>query len=332
MRVVGILILAFCCSSLTSFSQTTPAASGQKAPDLDHFDAKSVDSSVDPCTDFYKYSCNKWVEKNPVPADEVFWGSFGKLQLWNTAAVHQTILDTAAKAPAQRTPVEQKIGDYWSACTNQSARDANALPWLRPQLARIDAISSKGQIADIIAFIHTSIPGAWEPADPETRAAMFGFGSSPDFHDTTHVIAQFDQGGMGLPGREFYLNDDAKSVEIRKKYVAYLSHLLQLSGIPQVQADSDAAISLQMETAMAKSAMEIVKRRDPKNLDNEMGLVEVKKLTPSFDFDRYLELVRAPREGKFIVTSPDFFRGLEQLIQTEPLDHWKIYLKKLKNL
>ena len=327
MRVVGILLLASCCFSLTSFSQTAPAPSKQKALDLDHFDAKTVDSSVDACTDFYKYSCNKWIEKNPVPADEVFWGSFGKLALWNTTAVHQTILDTAAKAPAQRTPVEQKVGDYWAACTNQSRRDETALALVRPQLARIDGITNKNQIADIVAFIHTSIPGAWQPADPETYAAVFGFGSSPDFHDTTHVIAQFDQGGMGLPGREFYLNDDAKSVEIRKKFVEYLSKLLVLAGTPQAQADSDAAISLQMQTAMAKSAMEIVKRRDPKNLDNEMDFASVKKLAPSFDFDRYLELLHAPRTGKFIVTSPDFFRGLDQLIQTEPLDNWKIYLK-----
>ncbi|HEY4660695.1 MAG TPA: M13 family metallopeptidase, partial [Terriglobales bacterium] len=326
MRVVGILILTFCCFSLCSFSQTAPA-SEQQAPSLDHFDAKSVDSSVDPCTDFYKYSCNKWIEKNPVPADEVFWGSFGKLQLWNTAAVHQTILDTAAKPPAERTAVEQKIGDYWSACTNQAARDSNALAWVRPQLARIDGVSSKDQIAEVVAFIHTSIPGAWSPSDPETYATIFGFGSGPDFHDTTHVIAQFDQGGMGLPGREFYLNDDAKSIEIRKKYVAYLAHLLVLAGTPQAQADADAAVALQMETAMAKSAMEIVKRRDPKNLDNEMDFDSVKKLAPSFNFNRYVELVHAPSTGKFIVTSPDFFRGMEQLIKTEALDHWKIYLK-----
>jgi putative endopeptidase len=327
MRVVGILLLAFSCFSLTSFSQTTPAPSEQKALELDHFDAKNVDSSVEPCTDFYKYSCNKWIEKNPVPADEVFWGSFGKLALWNTAAVHQTILDTAAKSSDQRTPVEQKVGDYWAACTNQSRRDETALALLRPQLARIDGINDKKQLADVLAVIHTTIPGAWEPADPATYAAMFGFGSSPDFHDTTHVIAQFDQGGMGLPGREFYLNDDAKSVDIRKKYAAYLAQLLVLSGTPQAEAESDAAISLKMQTAMAKSAMEIVKRRDPKNLDNEMELAEVKKLAPSFDFDRYLELVHAPHTGKFIVTSPDFFRGLNELIQTESLEHWKIYLK-----
>jgi putative endopeptidase len=333
MRVLGTLCLFLCCSSFTAFSQTTsaPASSAslaeQPAPNLDHFDAKSVNPAIDPCTDFYQYSCSRWIEKNPVPADEVFWGSFGKLQLWNTAAVHQSILDTAAKPPAQRTPVEQKVGDYWSACTNQAKRDADALSSLRPQLARIDGMSSKDQIAEVMAFIHTSIPDAWNPSDPETYAPMFGFGAQPDYHDTTHVIAQFDQGGMGLPGREFYLDNDAKSVEIRKKYVAYLAHLLELAGTPHAQAESAAAVVLQMETTMAKSAMEIVKRRDPKNLDNEMDLDAVRKLSPSFNFEHYLELVQAPRTRKFIVTSPDFFRGMDQLIKTEPLDHWKIYLK-----
>ncbi len=76
-----------------------------------------------------------------------------------------------------------------------------------------------------MADLHRSIPGAWNPADPETYAPLFGFGAQPDFHDTTHVIGQFDQGGMSMPGREFYLNDDAKSVEIRSKYVdSYCAH------------------------------------------------------------------------------------------------------------
>ena len=207
-----------------------------------------------------------------MPPDEVFWDSFGKLQLWNETFLHQTVLEVAAKPASQRTPVEQKVGDYWSACTDQKQRNANALPTLRPQLERIEAMSSKSQIVEVVADLHRSIPGAWNPADPETYAPLFGFGAQPDFHDTTHVIAQFDQGGMALPGREFYLKDDAKSVEIRTKFVAHIARMLELSGTPSDQAKADAAVILQMETAMAKAAMDIVKRRDPKNLDNEMSL------------------------------------------------------------
>ncbi len=210
-----------------ALAQTDPAQDSSKsAPQLDHFDPKKVDTSVDPCTDFYQYSCNRWIADNPVPPDEIFWDSFGKLQLWNESFLHQTVLEVAAKPASERTPVEQKVGDYWSACTNEKQRNATALSTLQPQLKRIEAMSSKSQIVDVVAELHRSIPGAWNPADPETYAALFGFGAQPDFHDTKHVIAQFDQGGMALPGREFYLNDDAKSVEIRTKYVAHIARML----------------------------------------------------------------------------------------------------------
>src|SRR5271167_25948 len=209
MRSFLIPIFVVVCLSLCGFAQTAPTQDSSKpVPQLDHFDAKKADPSVDPCTDFYGYSCNRWIADNPVPADEVFWGSFGKLQLWNETFVRQTVLEVAAKPAAELTPVEQKVGEYWSACTDEKQRNATALPTLRPQLQRIEGMHSKSEIADVVADLHRSVPGAWNPADPETYAALFGFGAQPDFHDTIHVIAQFDQGGMGLPGREFYLNDD----------------------------------------------------------------------------------------------------------------------------
>src|SRR5579863_3971022 len=253
---------------LLGFAQTTPAQDPSKsAVQLDHFDPKKVDTSVDPCTDFYQYSCNRWIADNPVPPDEIFWGSFGKLQLWNESFLHQPVLEVAAKPAAERTPVEQKVGDYWSACTDEKQRNATALDTLRPKLQRIEAMRNKSELAEVVADLHRSVPGAWSPADPSTFAAVFGFGAQPDFHDTTHVVAQFDQGGMPLPGREFYLKDDAKSAEIRTKYVAHIARMLELSGVSSTQAKADGIVILQMETAMAKAAMDIVKRRDPKNLD-----------------------------------------------------------------
>ena len=318
------LLCFLCCSS---FSQTSPASTNESTPQLDHFDASKVDPSVNPCTDFYQYACKRWIADNPLPPDEIFWGAFGKLQLWNEALVHQTVLDIASKPSAERTPVEQKVGDYWSACMNEKQRNAEALNTVRPTLQRIEEMSTKSQIAEIVAELHRVISGAWNPGDAETYAPMFGFGAQPDFHNTAQVIPQLDQGGMALPGREFYLNMDAKSAEIRKKYVAHVAKTLELGGETAAKAKADADAILKMETTMAKSAMDIVKRRDPKNLDHEMSLDDVRKLAPDFDWTRYLRLVNAPSSSKLIVTSPDFFRGTEQLIKSEPLDHWKAYLK-----
>ena len=326
LRLTSLLLCCFL--SCVGFAQTTPSSGSSNAPtQLDHFDPKNVDSSVDPCTDFYKYSCNRWIAANPVPPDEFFWGSFGKLMKWNNEAVHQTVIETAAKPASERTPAEQRVGDYWSACTDQKQRNATALDTLRPQLQRIDAMKSKDEIAAIVADLHRSIPGAQNGADPETFAALLGFSASPDFHNTQRVIPAFDQGGMSLPGREFYLNTDAKSVEIREKFVGHIQRMFELAGLPEVQAKKDAPIVLQMETAMAKAAMDIVKRRDPKNLDNQMDLAAVKKLAPSLDWDAYLSAMHAPGSTTYIVTSPDFFRGVEKLIQDEPLEHWQAYLK-----
>jgi len=319
------LICVFC---LCASAQTpTPTSSEQAPPQLDHFDASKVDKSVDPCTDFYSYACNQWVKDNPLPADEVFWGTFGKLQLWNQTQLHQTAVETAAKPSADRTAVEQKVGDYWTACMDEKQRNTSSLESLRPELEHIDHMSSKNQIADIVAELHRSIHGAWNPADTETAAALFGLGAQPDFHDTAHVLPQFDQGGMGMPGREFYLDKDAKSVEIRKKYVAHIVKLFELSGVPAIKARVDAQVVLTMETAMAQAAMEVVKRRDPKNLDHEMALDDVKQLAPSFDFARYLQSVNAPSSDKYIVTSPEFFRAVERLIRSQSLNHWKAYLR-----
>jgi putative endopeptidase len=324
---LAVIVLYF---SVTSYAQTAPMqqpATPDKTPQLDHFNPSNADTSVDPCDDFYHYACNRWVKDNPVPPDEIYWGSFGKLQLWNTSFVHQTVLEVAAKPESQRSPVEQKVGDYWTACTDVKQRNASSLDTLRPEIQKIDRMNSKGEIAEIVADLHLTISGASNPSDSETYAALFGFGSQPDFHNTAMVIGEFDQGGMGLPGRQFYLDSDATSIDLRTKYSAYIAQLYQLAGESEAQAKADAAVVLQMETSMAKAAMEIVKRRDPHNLDNEMSLEDVKKLAPDFNWNRYLELVNAPASQKLIVTSPDFFRGMEQLIHSEPIEHWKAYLK-----
>jgi endothelin-converting enzyme/putative endopeptidase len=179
-----------------------------------------------------------------------------------------------------------------------------------------------------VAHIHRAVPGAWQGDDNQTRAALLGFGQQQDFDDATKVVAAIDQGGLGLPNRDFYIKDDAKSKEIRSQYEAHISKMLALSGESPEQAAADAKTIIAIETAMAQAQMDNVARRDPKNLNNKMSLEQVQALTPSFDWKGYIEVVAAPPSSPhYIVASPQFFRSLEPLIQKHAVDDWKVYLR-----
>ncbi|MGH9493925.1 MAG: M13 family metallopeptidase, partial [Candidatus Sulfotelmatobacter sp.] len=302
------------------------AADQGKEPKVEHFDPNLVDKSLDPCNDFYKYSCSKWLTANPMPADQVFWGTGSGLQIWNENILRET-LEASGKNDPSRSAVHQKIGDYWTACMDEPGIDAAGVKALQPELDRIAAMKSKKDITLEIAHLHHLYPGAWQGGDNQTNAPLFGFGSQQDYDDATMVVAQIDQGGLSLPGRDYYLNTDDKSKELLTKYHAHINKMFVLAGEPEAQADTDAGTVIELETAMAKAQMDNVKRRDPKNINNRMSLAEVKTLTPSIDWGAYLKAVKAPASDHYIVTSPDFFRAEEKLIAEHPLAHWKAYLR-----
>ena len=319
-----LLFAALLC--LSSFAVSQQKNSAEELPKLQHLSADQVNPQVDPCTDFYQYSCSKFFAANPIPPDQAGWGVAGPLLKWNQTVLRQSLEAAAAKKQG-RSPVEQKIGDYWTSCMDESKIEAVSMKAFQPELKRIDDIKQKSQFADEIAHLHSTIGQAWNVEDNATFSPMFGFTAIQDYDDAQKTVAQFDQGGFALPGRDFYLNDDAKSAELRKKYLAHVANMLKLTGESETQATADAAVVLQIETDLAKASMDAVKRRDPKNIDNKLTLAEFQKLAPSFDWQRYLTLIHAPAQPTFLVTSPDFFRGLEQAIQQHPLAHWKIYLK-----
>ena len=312
-----------CLSSFALAQQKNPA---DELPKLPRLSADQVNPKIDPCTDFYQYACSKFFAANPIPPDQSAWGVAGPLLKWNEVVMRQALEAAAAKKQG-RTPVEQKIGDYWSSCMDESKVETASAKAFQLELKRIDELKQKSQLVDELAHQHATIGNAWLVDDNATFAPMFGFSAIQDYDDAQQTVAQFDQGGFALPGRDFYLSDDAKSMELRKQYLAHVTNMLKLTGEPSAQAAADAAIVLQMETELAKSAMDVVKRRDPRNINNKMTLAQLQKLSPSFDWQRYLTLIHAPAQQTFLVTSPDFFRGLEQAIQQHPIAHWKVYLK-----
>jgi putative endopeptidase len=329
-----VTVLILCAVSLTQTSNVNPvlpseaassADESNKAPKLERFDPNLVDKTLDPCNDFYKFSCSKWLAANPTPPDQVFWSTGSGLQLWNENLLRET-LEAAAKA-SNRSAVQQKIGDYWAACMDESGIEAAGAKPLQPELDRIAGLKSKKELTLEIAHLHNLYPGAWDQQDNQTNAPLFGFTGKQDYDDAASVVAQIDQGGLSLPNRDYYLNTDDKSVELLKKYRAHLQKMFVLAGEPEAQAATDAGTVIELETAMAKAQMDNIKRRDPKNVNNKMSLAQVRELTPSIDWDVYLKTVKAPASDHYIVSSPDFFRAEEKLLQDQPLEHWQTYLR-----
>jgi putative endopeptidase len=297
-----------------------------KPAKLEHFDPDLVDKTLDPCNDFYKYSCSKWISANPIPPDQVFWSTGSGLELWNENLLRET-LETASKNDSNRTPVQQKIGDYWAACMDESGVEAAGIKPLQPELNRIAALKTNQDITLEIAHIHDTYPGAWQQGDNQTDTVLFGFTGQQDYDDASKVVAQIDQGGLSLPNRDYYIKNDDKSVDLLKKYRAHVQKMFVLAGESDAQAAADAGTVIELETAMAQAQMDNIKRRDPKNINNKMSLAQVRALAPAIDWDAYLKAVNAPGSEHYIVSAPDFFRTLNTMLQQHPLAHWQAYLR-----
>lgn len=323
MRCLTVLIL-LCLSCTLLFGQNR--TDSDSSPPLQHFNPDQVDHSLDPCSDFFEYACSNWIKANPIPADQAASGTFSKLAVWNISAVRVTLED-AAKA-TNPTPAEQKAGDYYASCMDDATINKLGIAPLQPELDRIAKLQDKSQLPELVASIHQIIrPANLNFVDAQYPGVLFGIYAMPDFDNASAMLAALDQSGMGMPAREFYLNDDAKSKEIRANYVSHITKMLELSGESGAQAAEDAQSVLTIETGLAKAAMDIVARRDPKNQNNKMTLQQVQALTPAFNWSHYLAAMHAPSSPEYIVLAPDFFRGMDKLIDSQSVEQWRAYLR-----
>ena len=302
------------------------ALKAQQPIQLQHIDVTRVDSAINPCENFYQYACSKLNAANPIPPDQMMWGVAGILSEWNREIL-RAILEKNEVASAQRTPNEQKIGDFYASCMSQASAKANDLSAVRPLLGRIESLRDKSEIAGVLAMIHSSFGAAWQGDENQTAVALLGFGPQADYNDVSNVVGGVDQGGLGMPSRDFYLGDDAKSKAIREKYKELLTTLLKRSGTGEGEAARDAATILHLETALAQAQMDNVTRRDPNKVNNRFTLVQLKALTPAFDWDSYLNAMDAPAVPLYEVSAPDFFRAVNKLLVDEDLATWKVYLR-----
>jgi predicted metalloendopeptidase len=279
------------------------------------FDMDAMDKTVDPCEDFYQYACGSWRKNNPIPPDQARWGRFNELNEYNRQTLHQ-ILEKASVKSAKRSPIMQKIGDFYATCMDEKTVDAKGSAPLKPLLDRIAAVSSKDQFVDTLSAMQSQgIP------------ALFNFGAQPDLHNASMEIANVGQGGLGLPDREYYLKSDAKSQETRDKYRDHIVKMFTLLGDEPSEAQKEAQTVLDIETKLANATLERVKMRDPKSRDHKMAVSELSTLAPNFEFSRYFQSRGAPAFNEVNVAPPDFFKQVNDVLSSVPLEDWKTYLR-----
>jgi endothelin-converting enzyme/putative endopeptidase len=311
-------VLAFAVAALPALCQTAAPAnppSPSAKVDLRVFDPSLVDKTIDPCENFYRYSCNGWFQRNPLPADQSSYGRFTELFELNRLRLKQ-ILEDASKPSPTRTANEQKIGDEYASCMDTSAIDKRGLAPLDFELARIDALGTLAGLPTLLAHLHTIGVNAF-----------FGMGSNQDFADSSQVISFYGAGGLGLPERDYYTRIDIESVELRKKYLAHVARMFILAGESDSQAAADAQVVMDIETRLAKASFTITERRDPQNLNHPTTVADFQKMLPNFSLADYTVAAHAPTSGKVNDMEPKYFAEFNVLIFDTPTRALKTYLR-----
>ncbi len=299
--------------STQAFCQSSSGST--TAPELRVFDPSLVDASIDPCNNFYRYSCNGWFKRNPLPPDQTSYGRFTELYELNRLHLKE-ILEQASIPSSSRTPNEQKIGDEYASCMDTSAIDKAGLAPLQPELDHIAELKSTADLPALLGHLHAIGVNAF-----------FEMGSDQDYANAANVISSYGAGGLGLPERDYYTRTDAKSVEQRQQYVDHVHKMFVLAGEPDAQARKDAESVLALETRLAKASLTITEERDPKNLDHPTDVAAFSRELTHFALPKYVQVAHAPSEGKVNDTQPKFFAEFNTVVADTPVEQIRTYLR-----
>ena len=285
--------------------QPAPGASKVYLP-TPSFDLSSMDRTADPCNDFYQFACGKYSANHPIAADEA--GSNGFQQLYNVNTQQLSgILEKAEVPSPTRTPNEQKIGDYYYACMNTTAINAAGLAPIEPLLKEIDSMGLL-QLATLTGKLQRLGVNVF-----------FSYGEQQDFKDASKQIATIDQGGLGMPERDYYLRTGAKDEELRKQYVAHVARMLTLSGIPADKAQKDAANIMVLETTLAKASVGVTERRDAEKFYHLVPIATVAKEFPLSTFYQFQDATHSPRVTEINDAVPSYIPAMVNMLKTTDL-------------
>ncbi|WP_394825222.1 M13 family metallopeptidase [Pendulispora albinea] len=307
-------------------AQPTPAPIPQKvepgAPAggaLAAIDPQAIDTGVQPCDDFYQFACGSWIKNTPIPDDQAMWLRSFDVIFESNEKLLREILERDAKSPPEGEPYAKQLGDFYASCMDEKAIEGSGDKALAPLFAKLDGVKDANSFARVLAELHAT-----------GQSPLFRFSSGQDFKDATQVIGMLDQGGLGMPDRDYYVKEDAKSKELRDKYEAHVAEMLRLGGEKPDAAKAGAKVVLRLETSLAKASMTNVELRDPHKVYHRLELAGLKKLAPDFGWDTYLKGLGFSGITALNVAQPDFFKLVGQVakgLRGNAIADWKIYLR-----
>ena len=277
-------------------------------------DVSLIDTTFDPTENFFLYANNGWMKQNPLPDDESSYGTFNQLRKETSLKV-QMLLDELANGDFEQGTNEQKISDFYALGMNEEKIEKQGLTALKSEFEKIAAIKTLKDVQNQIAHFHLVGVGS-----------AFNFYGSTDIKNSDLTIAMISQGGLGLADRDYYVNEDERSQELRKSYVLHIEKMLILSGIDEEKAKADAQIIMNIESRLAHASMTRFDSRDPHLTYNKKTQKEVQELFSNLDLAAYKMNLGLEYNGDINIKQPLFIKELNKMFIEIPVEEWKAYL------
>jgi len=308
MAAAGMLAIALVsggCRQTDKNNQSVPALS-----------ASNMDTTVNPGDDFYKYANGAWLRNNPIPGEYSRYGAFEVLEEENYKQLKVILAEASADKNATTGTVNQKIRDFYNSGMDTLKIDKDGISPIKAELDQIDAFASLDDVQKMIIQQHAA-----------GNYPLFYVFSSQDEKNSNQVIAMTYQGGLGLPDRDYYLSDDARSKEIREKYITHMVKMFVLAGTAPDKAASDANVVMKIETELAKISSTRLELRNPIANYNKTDLAGLQKMAPGIDWKAYFEGIRLEPSCEINVSQPKFITGMAKMFSTTPIADWKVYFR-----
>jgi len=304
--LLAILLLAGC----------SPAARQEPSATAENYLEAFVDTTVSPREDFYQYAVGKWLQANPIPASERSWG-IGKVVQEET---YRRLVSLSEAAAANRSAAPgsnaQKIGDFWHSAMDSAGIEAAGITPLADEFAMIDDAADRDALLGVIARLqHIGV------------GALFGTYIFQDEKNSTRYSLHLYQGGLGMPSREYYFDDDERTRNVRAEYVPHVTRMFQLLGDDAARARANAETVMAIETELARSSRKLADLRDPQANYNAMPVAGLARLAPSIRWKEFFEQGSIGALDTVVVGQPEFFRQVEKQLQARSLADWKTYLR-----